>query len=484
MHGSKLILLLKTLNKKEIKDFQLFAGASFFNKNEKLQVFLEHLSGFHPQFEQEQLEKTLFFKKFYPKETYSDQKIRYLLSDLTKLLEDFIAYQEYQKDAFRKKYHLASGLLERNQDKFFLQELESLQQMNAGNQMRDHAYYFNQQQISEISYEHTSEKRNRAFDSSLQALIDNLEIAYLVKGLRFYCEMINRRNILSVEYNLRFFDQVMQYIRQGQFDDIPAIRIYKMIYISLTEAGNHENYLALLDELAKSSQLFSSRELRGMYVFAQNDCIRRINRGDKGALNEIFFLYQTMVSQGLIYEGQFVSQPDFKNIVTTGLRLGEVAWVSDFIARYKEKLNPEYSENAFTYSMAWVHFARKEYDKALRMLLRVEFNDVYYHLDSKSLLMKVYFELDEYEAFLSLTDAFKVYLKRNRFISESQRTTYSNFIKLIYKLIRVKLGKETMGLPIHQEILSTKPAADLAWLEQKSIELLTKHRIKLPEDFS
>ncbi|MCC6768613.1 MAG: hypothetical protein IT240_06190, partial [Bacteroidia bacterium] len=169
MHGSKLILILKTLNKKEIKDFQLFAGASFFNKNEKLQVFLEHLSGFHPQFEQEQLEKTLFFKKFYPKETYSDQKIRYLLSDLTKLLEDFIAYQEYQKDAFRKKYHLASGLLERNQDKFFLQELESLQQMNAGNQMRDHAYYFNQQQISEISYEHTSEKRNRAFDSSLQA---------------------------------------------------------------------------------------------------------------------------------------------------------------------------------------------------------------------------------------------------------------------------------------------------------------------------
>ena len=52
------------------------------------------------------------------------------------------------------------------------------------------------------------------------------------------------------------------------------------------------------------------------------------------------------------------------------------------------------------------------------MLLKVEFNDVYYHLDSKSLLMKVYFELDEYDAFSSLVDAFKIYLRRNQTISE------------------------------------------------------------------
>jgi hypothetical protein len=293
--------------------------------------------------------------------------------------------------------------------------------------------------------------------------------------------MINRRNILSVEYNLSFFDQMVRYLGNELFDDVPAIRIYRLIHIALTEPENVSSYTELLDELERSSQLFSPTEQRGMYVFAQNFCIRRINRGEAGALKEIFRLYQLMVSRDLLYEGIYVSQPDFKNIVTTGLRLNEVEWVSAFIVDFKGKLNPEFSENAYTYSMAWVHFTRREYDKALRMLLRVEFNDVYYHLDSKSLLMKVYYEMNEYDAFFSLVDAFKIYLRRNKFISDFQRDTYHNFILLLNKMMKVKLGKNDMTLNLHNEVLNTKPAADLAWLKFKSQELLLKAKIADPE---
>jgi hypothetical protein len=91
--------------------------------------------------------------------------------------------------------------------------------------------------------------------------------------------------------------------------------------------------------------------------------------------------------------------------------------------------------------------------------------------------MKVYYEMDEFDPFLSLVDAFRIYLKRNRFISELQRTTYSNFINLINKLMKIKLGKTAMNIKLHQEILSTKPAADLIWLESKSADLLKKYKI-------
>ena len=213
-----------------------------------------------------------------------------------------------------------------------------------------------------------------------------------------------------------------------------------------------------------------------MFVFAQNFCIKRINKGEIGSLEEIFRLYKAIVEKGLIFEGNYVSQPDFKNIVTTGLRLGEVEWVSQFIEEYTPQLNPEFSENASTYSMAWVHFTRKEYDKALRMLLRVEFNDVYYHLDSKSLLMKVYYEMNEFDSFFSLVDAFKIYLRRNRFISDFQRETYHNFILLINKLMKIKAGRHPMSPALLNEIESTKPAADLVWLKAKGNELLSKNK--------
>lgn len=481
MLGSKLIRLLRTLDKKELKEFHLFTGSAFFNKNESLLLFLEQLSAYHPDLNQDILNREQFFSKNPVFPAYSDQKVRYLLSDLTKVLEEFIAYKEFKRNPFNAHFQLANALLRRNQEKFFLQELEVLKNMNESAAFRDHGYYFNLHQLSEIAYEYTSGSRNRAFDTSLQELMDNLEISYLSKSLRFYCEMINRRNILSVTYNLRFFDQVMNYIQEGGFDDIPAIRIYRLIYISLMQPGNHENYLSLLKELDQTHHLFSLKEQRGMYVFAQNYCIRRINAGEKGALEDIFALYQKMVDRDLIYEGNYVSQPDFKNIVTTGLRLGASEWVESFIEKYRSNLHPDFSENAYNYSMAWVYFTRKAYDKALRILLRVEFNDVYYHLDAKSLLMKVYYEMNEFDPFLSLVDAFKIYLRRNRFISELQKKTYSNFIALLNKLMKVKLGKLVMSPELHQEIVKTKPAADLIWLQAKSTELMARYRIPLPE---
>lgn len=472
MQQGKLISLLKTLSKKELKDFQTYTTSEFFNKNETLIQLINNLIKYQSQFESPKLNRETFFKKHYPTEIFDEQKFRYMQSDLTKLLEDFLAFNQYSKNEFGQKYFLLESLHERNQDKYFLQELEYIKSINDKSPYRDAEYYFNQHKISELSYQYTSEKRNRAFDTSLQEVIDNLEITYLAKGFRYYCEMINRRNILSVEYNLSFFDEMVKYLENASFDFVPIIRIYRFIHKALTDPENKPNYYELLSSLKENSKLYSQSEQRGMYVFAQNYCIKRINQGDKDALKDIFELYKLMVDNELIYEGTFVSQPDFKNIVTTGLRLGEVEWVNGFIGEFRGKLNPEFSENAYSYSMAWIHFTKKEYDKALRMLLRVEFNDVYYHLDSKSLLMKVYFEMNEFDAFLSLVDAFRIYLRRNKFISEFQKETYSNFIQIINKLMKLKMRNQPITLVIHQEICATKPAADLNWLISKSEELV------------
>ena len=471
MQQSKLILLLKSLSKKELKEFQAFTASEFFNKNETLNLLLKNISEYQGHFDSPKLERETFFKKHYPTEVFEDQKFRYIQSDLTKLLEEFLAYNQYSKNEFGQKYFLLESLHQRNQDKYFLQELDSIKAINDKSPFRDAEYYFNQHKISELSYQFTSEKRNRAFDTSLQEVIDNLEITYLAKGFRYYCEMINRRNILSVEYNLSFFDEMVKYLENASFDFVPVIRIYRFIHKALTDPENKPNYYQLLSSLREHSKLFSQTEQRGMYVFAQNYCIKRINQGDSNALKDIFELYQLMVDNELIFEGNYVSQPDFKNIVTTGLRLGEVEWVNGFIEEFREKLNPEFSENAYTYSMAWIHFTKKEFDKALRMLLRVEFNDVYYHLDSKSLLMKVYYEMNEFDAFLSLVDAFRIYLRRNKFISDFQKETYSNFIQVINKLMKLKMRNQPITLTIHKDICATKPAADLHWLISKSEEL-------------
>jgi len=470
MQSGKLLQLLGRLSKKELRDFQLYLASPIHNRNKSLEEFYGYLLKYADDFTQSKLSKEAFFKKHYPKTGLDEQKMRYLQSDLTQLLEDFIAWNEFQKDAFQQKYYLAKSHHNRHIDKFFLQELEKITELNNKSVFRDSDYYYNLHRISELNYSYASGNRNRAFDDSLQDLIDNLEITYLARGFRYYCEMINRRNILSVKYNLSFFDDLVQHLKKGTFDDIPAIFVYRIIHESLSEP-NAQTYPSLLKALEEFGHLFSKTEERGLYVFAQNFCIKRINAGDSDALRDIFNLYQAMLSKGLLFEGNYISQPDFKNIVTTGLRLEAHDWVGNFIESHKNMLHPSFAENAYTYSMAWVHFSRNELDKALRMLLRVEFNDVYYHLDSKSLLMKVYYEMNEHDAFSSLVDAFKVYLRRNTTISELQKKTYHNFVLICNQLMRAKLNRTPLSTKQKNGLENLRPLADFSWLMAKNDEL-------------
>jgi hypothetical protein len=212
-------------------------------------------------------------------------------------------------------------------------------------------------------------------------------------------------------------------------------------------------------------------ELRDMYAYVQNYCIRQANLGNSDFLNELFDAYRTLLDSGIIYVQDHLSQFDFKNMVTVGLRVEEYDWVEAFITRESAVLPEDFRQNAITYNLARLHFARKDFKQALRLLFGVEFTDVYYHLDGKSLLLKTYYELEDFEPLLSLIKAFRVYLRRNRKISTYQLTIYNNLIKYVKQLTRLKLGRNVNLTNVKSDIENTKQIADLSWLNQKVEEV-------------
>jgi hypothetical protein len=101
----------------------------------------------------------------------------------------------------------------------------------------------------------------------------------------------------------------------------------------------------------------------------------------------------------------------------------------------------------------------------------VEINDIYYHLGAKVLLLKTYFELNETEPFFSLVDAFTNYLKRNKLISESQRTVHLNFVKYTKKLMHLRQGGRISPDEIREELHHLNSIANLPWLFEKLDEI-------------
>lgn len=187
----------------------------------------------------------------------------------------------------------------------------------------------------------------------------------------------------------------------------------------------------------------------------------------------MFDIYELLLENKIIFEDEHLSQNDYKNIVSIGLRLEKFDWTKTFIEQYKNDITPEFRQNAYEYNLSSYYYSKHDYKNALKLLQRVEFTDVFYHLGAKSMLLKMYYELEEVEPFYSIIDAFKVYLGRNKQISANQRLSHQNLVKWTKRAFDIRIrGSSSKNYlkaveTLKQKINTGKNIANLQWLQER-----------------
>jgi len=242
MHKSKLISTLRTLNNKEIKRFESYIFSPFFNKIENVNKLFDIIKKYHPTYPENNVKKEVIFKKLFPKEQLDEQKLRYVMSDLTRLLEDFLSYEEYNKNDIYKKHLLLNSYDERGLDKYFLSTLDELRGEQIGQPYRDVNFYFNQHLIEANAYEHSLATKPRFISSSLQEAVDNLDYYYLSNRLRYSCAILGREMLLQEKFNNVFLDQIFEFLSKSNLDHVPSVSIYLQIALMYLEPDNEEHY--------------------------------------------------------------------------------------------------------------------------------------------------------------------------------------------------------------------------------------------------
>ena len=116
-------------------------------------------------------------------------------------------------------------------------------------------------------------------------------------------------------------------------------------------------------------------------------------------------------------------------------------------------------------------FIDNDFRKAIRKLQEVELNDVFYQLDARVILLKCFYELDDTDSFFYQASAFRLFLLRNRHISDYQKNIYRNLIKFLTAIVRSSYSR-TKLLKIQSEIEQEKNVADLNWLRTKVNEAI------------
>jgi hypothetical protein len=468
MLNTKLFQLLQTLNVYEMNRFSKFLTSPYFNKDERLIRLFDVLL---PHF-QLQTHHTLDQKKLW-KEIHDDRKFEQLkfarlFSDLLKKLEEFLVIDKLKKNESRRHRNLLHHLTENKLGRHYPESAKLARKKLEATPYRDGDYYLQLFKLESTENSFIELQNQRTTEKNLLQTIEALDTFYLINKLNYLAAILHYKNFLSLQGEVKLFNEVMQHLQKNKYEHVPAIAIYHRIVLSLIETEKTENFHTLKDLLTSYYSLFPKTTARNMYAFAINYCIRKLNFGKLEYVKELFSLYQQMLKAGLMTDSEgMMSQFDYKNIVTVGLRAGDAKWTEKFIREYKKNIPKADRQNAYTFNLAKLYFYQKKYDKVIPLLQDVVYSDIFYQLDSKTTLMKAFYELGDYLPLMSLKESFRILLRRKKIISEQNRTNYMNFIRFTMKLYRVDVKDKAKLASLTKSITESTNVADKGWLMEK-----------------
>ncbi|MEZ4888289.1 MAG: hypothetical protein R3E32_26400 [Chitinophagales bacterium] len=480
MQNSKLLKLLQTFDQSTITRWRQFAHSPYHNKHQDVQTLCDYLHQVYPKLEGKKVERKQLFLKVWGKNIpFNQNKINVLFSYTLSVTEDFLVHERFQQETDAQHIHLLEQLRQRQQQQRYKHHLQKIEEYWQKAPVRNRDYYHFQFRLA-VEKDSYYNQLSQHSDQSIQQKQDSLDIFYLSEKLRDACEMSLRNQLLQVDYSVHLLEAILTEIRQHpeKYQTIPSIMVYFQIYQMITQQDS-TFYFELIQVLQKHLTAFPKEELRSIYAYAQNYCIGQINKGEDTFLGELFELYKTQLQNDLLLEKGHLSEWHYKNIVTVGLRLKAFEWVADFIEVYKEKLSEQSRENAYRFNKATYCYAVEQYDEVLQLLLTVEYSDIRYSLDAKSLLLKSYYDLKEHQTLYALCDAFRQYLKRNKEISDFRKEGYYNLLKFTQKAARIQaeIGFEARDklkdevIKLQEEIAATQTIFNVGWLESR-VEIL------------
>lgn len=475
MYKTKLIQYLSQFSAQELQQFQVFVDSPYFNKHENTKALLNHILKVN-NWESPALQKEKAFKVIFPKKKFDPQLLSNLISYLLKLLRRFLTQKQFEKRDIEQQLDLLENCFNRSPQKLFSLTAGQLQKEFEQSKIKDSNFYFQHNRFQRLLDDFDLQFGDRTSGEYLEKALEDFDVFFIGEKLKMTCQMLARKQVTANSFSVSLIEELIHFIEKeaNTFKKIPSVWLYFLIYKMISN-NDPIFYFQLKERLLKDSSFFKHQEGRDLYTHALNYCIQQMNFGAATFRKETFELYQQMLDNGLLFVEKIIPHWDFTNIVSLACFLGEYDWTKDFIYSQKEYLPKGEKENAFNYNVAAFHYNQEQYDEAIALLQEVEFTDVYYNLLTRILLLKIYFDSENWRTLEYSLETFRIYLLRNKKITDNRRKSGLNLIRFTKKLIRLVeqrklISKKEYRLKLEQlkqQIEQKEMLLNKAWLLEK-----------------
>jgi hypothetical protein len=459
MRQHKFLLLFNALTGVEKREFSKFVESSYFNHREDVQRLWNYLIGDFTK-SKRGFRKEEAWVAVYPGEPFDEGQFRFPMSWLTKAIEHFLSIRKLEQDEVEVSLRLAEAYREKKLEEPFRQVIQNTEKQLV-NQKAEQNFAHKKYRLE---YEHfaflESQKRTKA--NNLQKVSEALDEYLLSAKLRQSCLLLAHQAVFQTEYDHSFLTAILDFLPGSRFLDKPNIAVYYHGYRALTE-NDETAFQKFYELLTASPHLFPFEEMGNLWLMALNFCIRRLNTGGPEYVEKAFELYRRGIEEKILLEGKTIGRFTYKNAVALGLRLGKFEWTENFIHTYREHLEKAHRENFFQYNLARLHFSKKEFQPAMSLLVQVDDSDLLLNLDAKVMLLKMYFELGEFDALESHLTAMRTFIRRRKELGYHQKH-YLGIIVFTQKLMALPPGDKAAKERLRSEISDSEGISEKDWL--------------------
>ncbi|MDZ4713702.1 MAG: hypothetical protein SGI89_15450 [bacterium] len=464
MVKSKVVRILKTLSKAELQQFDKFIISPVYNSAGIYVVrFYSEIKNFYPDFESEKFTGEHVFKKLYPGRKYNDSTIRKLISELMKLLEEFLIFTNLERDSHRKDRLLLDELSLRRIDNLFEIKSKQSNKLVEKDRLKDTQYYYNKFRLASLSktfyFNRDREKSLMYFNKEAENFISYFSLMMI----HMYVERLKeKRNFTDADFDLNLFEEISGYIEKNIPERSNAYKIFSS-ELMLYKENDDSAYFRLKELKEKFYKIIPAEELNSIYTTLVNFAAEKYEKGNDLFLKEIFGLNKESLERNVM--GRYLSEFQFINIVTVSISLNELKFAESFIKKYPGSLNPDIRDSILNYCNANLSFAKKNYRESLDYLLKINFKLNQQKFLVKNLTIKNYYELGQFEPIYSLMDSYKHILKREKLVPKAIKDLMHNFLKFTKELCELQEGKGEKG-EIMSRVKKTA-TAQKKWLSEK-----------------
>ncbi len=471
MKISPLNSILKSFSDNELVRFGEFISSPYFNKALYVKNYYEKIRELSPDFENLDEAKKEVFESLYPERIYNDSTIRKLNSELLKLVEEFII-----TDCLKERIYLRNNLLleeldKRKADNLFIKKLNSSYRILEESSIKNEKYFRELHNLNNIELFFYSIRDRKKELSRYKESIENLDKFYIIQKLKKLTIVARVNKMYAIfKADKKEINNFVKWIKRNQFFNFPIIQIlFNVLMINQTD--ENEYFKNLRKQITLYKKEISRKELESVYIAMINYCVTQANMGNSEFDKDELQIYKNMIEDNFLLINNRIQATFYKNIVFCAVNAGDLNFAIQFKDEYGKYIYSEDKNDTIEFCNANIAFAKKEYDKALEILAKINFSIVGQRFSLRGLYFKIFYENEMYEQALLNIDSYKQILKREKTLPEDILKLYKNFVGLYSKLLKIKLSQEKGEAKLLLKSIKKTDTIGKNWLIEKCIQL-------------